>query len=148
MVHDFEVTLQLLWEGFDLKRDIRKQINVNIVCNVLVLKWYLIPLPRPGEAFVEVICGIFECGFCPFFQIRTKWIPLVNGDAEKGNKYVSALAVGVYGGLRATRPFKLCSRSFATVCTWCVESVLSRKFGLFLGFAKLPVWAPVEGQAS
>lgn len=24
-----------------------------------------------------------------FFQIRTKWIPLVNGDAEKGNKYVS-----------------------------------------------------------
>lgn len=24
------------------------------------------------------------------FQIRTRWIPLVNGDAEKGNKYVSA----------------------------------------------------------
>lgn len=23
------------------------------------------------------------------FQIRTRWIPLVNGDAEKGNKYVS-----------------------------------------------------------
>lgn len=22
------------------------------------------------------------------FQIKTKWIPLVNGDAEKGNKYV------------------------------------------------------------
>lgn len=29
-----------------------------------------------------VTCRLF------FFQIKTKWIPLVNGDAEKGNKYV------------------------------------------------------------
>lgn len=26
--------------------------------------------------------------FCLFSQIRTKWIPLVNGGAEKGSKYV------------------------------------------------------------
>lgn len=31
--------------------------------------------------------------FPPVFQIRTKWIPLVNGDAEKGNKYVSLIGV-------------------------------------------------------
>lgn len=34
--------------------------------------------------------------FSPVFQIRTKWIPLVNGDAEKGNKYVSAVDGCVY----------------------------------------------------
>lgn len=33
------------------------------------------------------------------FQIKTKWIPLVNGDAEKGNKYVWAVDGCVSAGL-------------------------------------------------
>lgn len=41
-----------------------------------------------------------------FFQIKTKWIPLVNGDAEKGNKYVSlVLSVHFYS-------IGLCSLSY------------------------------------
>lgn len=41
--------------------------------------------------YSPLLCGRFWCLHVSSLtlQIRTRWIPLVNGDAEKGNKYVS-----------------------------------------------------------